>query len=72
MHTVVSATSGWRDTPPRVRVLMREFQSTLNRYARKRVSPLHSCIELVGDQVFDRLTFANECDLVSADQCLRR
>src|SRR5438874_12470974 len=33
---------------------------------------LHSRIDLVADQIFDRLTFANERDLVSAHQCLSR
>src|SRR6476660_6029575 len=66
MQTPFSATGSWRNTLPR---LLDAFRAGL---ALNRVPALHSHIDLVADQNFDRLTLANRHDLVSAHQCLSR
>ena len=66
MQTPFSATGGWRNTLPRF------LDGVRAGLALKRVPAFHSHIDLVADQIFDRLTLANRHDLVSAHQCLSR
>src|SRR4030095_10891498 len=68
MHTPFSAPRPMRQGP-----LCRESKPDWRcQTIRSFPHSLHSHIDLVADQIFDRLTFANEPDLVSAHQRLSR